>query len=113
MTFGFTLIDPLITHKLKEDSGSENLKSFSILLEKKTGNVVQSIENENGKSIYQGKIDSGKMFTGFPGSMIKNKIEKTCPQAEFIMLIMNYELKVLQIVYLDEAKNIIEHKNFK
>ena len=50
MTFGFKMIDPLITSKLKEDTNSENLFRYSVLFNKVTGETTTLVENENGKS---------------------------------------------------------------
>jgi hypothetical protein len=109
MNFGFKMLNPLITSKLLEDSKSQELIKFSVLLDKTTEQVIQQIENEKGKNVYQGKIDLQKMFTGFPGSMIKKKLEKACPDAEKILLEMDYTNEVLNIVYLDKENKIITH----
>ena len=92
-----------------EDTKSEELKKFSVLLDKTTEQVIQQVENEKGKNIYQGKIDLKKMFTGFPGSMIKSKLEKACPEAEKILLEMDYTDQVLNIIYLNNENKIITH----
>lgn len=113
MNFGFKIINPLITPKLKEDTKSTDLRSFSVLLNKTTGHVEQEIENENGLSQYNGKIDMEKMFSGFPGSLIKKKIDQYCPEASKILLRMDYLTQELQIVYLDNADEILTYKKLK
>lgn len=113
MNFGFKAIAPLVTSRLLEDTGSEEIISFSLLLDKNTGKVSQQIENEKGKSAYTGKIDTGKMFTGFPGSLIKKKIEQGCPEAESIFLKMDYKEKALIIAYLDNEARIIKTNTYE
>ena len=113
MNFGFSIISPIITSKLIEDTGSQKLKSFSVLLEKNTGKIDQEIENEKGVTQYVGQIDTKNMFSGFPGSIIKKKIDQFCPEAEKILLRMDYITKELQIVYLGPQDEILTFKKLK
>lgn len=113
MNFGFKVISPLITTRLMEDTGSLELFEFTILFDKIRGEISQQIENEKGRSVYRGKVDTGKMFTGFPGSLIKKKIEQGCPEAEHIFLKMDYREKEIRIAYLDKEMKVIKTTSHK
>ena len=109
MKFGFKMLNPLITERLKEDTGSKELIRYSVLFNKMTGETTTEIENENGKSVGSGKIDMAETFKKFPGSFIKRKLETNCPEAKKILLSMDYTNKVLDIIYLTEDSQIIIH----
>ena len=112
MTFGFKMIDPLITGKLLEDTGSKELIRYSILFDKKTGETETQLINENGQIMGSGKVDLAKSFNTFPLSFVKKKLEKICPAAEKVMLCMDYQKKVLQIIYLTKSFEILTTKEY-